>query len=95
MEDIITIFIPIGSIQENPGKFKNNQSEYWDGKLNVYYTVKAREPYYGETFQWNGICLLAPYQMGPTLKNIKIKNNIQWRSTPVSHLQKVNWIFQK
>ena len=67
-------------IQENPGKFKNNQSEYWDGS-DVYYTVKAREPYYGETFQWNGICLLAPYQMGPTLKNIKIKNNIQWRST--------------
>ena len=38
-----------------------------------YYTVKAREPYYGETFQWNGICLLAPYQMGPTLKTLKLK----------------------
>lgn len=59
-------------IQENPGKFKNNQSEYWDGS-DVYYTVKAREPYYGETFQWNGICLLAPYQMGPTLKTLKLK----------------------
>ena len=59
-------------IQENPGKFKNNQSEYWDGS-DVYYTVKAREPYYGETFQWNGVCLLAPYQMGPTLKTLKLK----------------------
>ena len=59
-------------IQENPGKFKNNQSEYWDGS-DVYYTVKAREPDYGETFQWNGICLLAPYQMGPTLKTLKLK----------------------
>lgn len=59
-------------LQENPGKFKNNQSEYWDGS-DVYYTVKAREPYYGETFQWNGVCLLAPYQMGPTLKTLKLK----------------------
>ena len=59
-------------IQENPGKFKNNQSEYWDGS-DVYYTVKAREPYYGETFQWNGVCLLAPHQMGPTLKTLKLK----------------------
>ncbi|ADV44159.1 hypothetical protein [Bacteroides helcogenes] len=59
-------------IQENPGKFKNNQSEYWDG-TDVYYTVKAREPYYGENFQWNGVCLLAPLQMGPTLKKLKLK----------------------
>ena len=71
MEDIITIFIPIGSFKKSR-KIQNNQSEYWDGS-DVYYTVKAREPYYGETFQWNGICLLAPYQMGPTLKTLKLK----------------------
>ncbi len=59
-------------MEENPGKFKNGQSEYWDGS-DVYYTVKARDPYYGETFQWNGVCLLAPYQMGPTLKTLKLK----------------------
>lgn len=59
-------------VQENPGKFKNNQSEYWDG-TDVYYTVKSRDPYYGESFQWNGVCLLAPYQMGPTLKKLKLK----------------------
>ena len=23
--------------------------------------------------QWNGVCLLAPYQMGPTLKTLKLK----------------------
>lgn len=56
-------------VQENPGKFKNNQATYWDGS-DVYYTVKARDTYYGESIQWNGVCLLAPYQMGPLLKNL-------------------------
>ncbi|MEY8688119.1 hypothetical protein AB9N12_19025 [Bacteroides sp. AN502(2024)] len=59
-------------MKENFGKFKNNQFEYWNGS-DVYYTVKARESYYGETYQWNGVCLLAPYQMGPTLKTLKLK----------------------
>lgn len=60
-------------IQENPGGFKNSQSEFWNGK-DIYYTVKARESYYGQAYQWNGVCLLAPYQMGPLLKSIKLKN---------------------
>lgn len=59
-------------MEENPGKFKNNQNEYWD-KTDVYYSVKAREVYYGEEYQWNGVCLLAPYQMGPVLKTLKLK----------------------
>lgn len=59
-------------IQKNPMQFKNNQDNYWDGS-DVYYTVKSREPYYGDEYQWNGVCLLAPYQVGPTLKKIKLK----------------------
>lgn len=59
-------------IAENPGGFKNSQNEYWDG-TDVYYTIKAREPYYGEEYQWNGVCLLAPYQVGPVLRSIKLK----------------------
>lgn len=59
-------------MQENPGGFKNRQSTFWN-KTDIYYTVKSRYPYYGEEFQWNGVCLLAPYQMGPILKSLKLK----------------------
>lgn len=59
-------------MQENPGGFKNRQRTFWD-KTDIYYTVKAQKPYYGEEFQWNGVCLLAPYQAGPTLKSLKLK----------------------
>lgn len=60
-------------IRENPIGEKNGYPEYWDG-TDVYYTLKSRDPYYGEEYQWNGVCLLAPYQLGPVLKKLKLKS---------------------
>lgn len=60
-------------IKENPIGEKNGYPEYWDG-TDVYYTLKSRDPYYGEEYQWNGVCLLAPYQLGPVLKKLKLKS---------------------
>lgn len=60
-------------VEKNPGNFKNNQSDFWDG-TDVYYTVVSEREYYGENVQWNGTCLLAPYQMGPILKKLKLKS---------------------
>lgn len=58
---------------ENSGQFKNNQETYW-GMTDVYYSVKDKDTYYGEELQWNGTCLLAPHQMGPVLKKLKLKS---------------------
>ena len=63
---------PYRYVQENPANQKNSQKEYWDG-TDVYLTVKNREAYYGEKFQWNGVALLPPYQLGPRLKSLKLK----------------------
>lgn len=63
---------PYRYVQENPANQKNSQKEYWDG-TDVYLTVKNREAYYGEEFQWNGVALLPPYQLGPCLKSLKLK----------------------
>lgn len=63
---------PYRYVQENPANQKNSQKEYWDG-TDVYLTVKNREAYYGEEFQWNGVALLPPYQLGPRLKSLKLK----------------------
>ena len=63
---------PYRYVQENPANQKNSQKEYWDG-TDVYLTVKNREAYYGEKFQWNGVALLPPYQLGPSLKSLKLK----------------------
>lgn len=63
---------PYRYVQENPANQKNSQKEYWDG-ADVYLTVKNREAYYGEKFQWNGVALLPPYQLGPRLKSLKLK----------------------
>ena len=63
---------PYRYVQENPANQKNSQKEYWDG-TDVYLTVKNREAYYGEEFQWNGVVLLPPYQLGPHLKSLKLK----------------------
>lgn len=63
---------PYRYVQENPANQKNSQKEYWDG-TDVYLTVKNREAYYGEEFQWNGVALLPPYQLGPSLKSLKLK----------------------
>ena len=63
---------PYRYVQENPANQKNSQKEYWDG-ADVYLTVKNREAYYGEKFQWNGVALLPPYQLGPHLKSLKLK----------------------
>lgn len=63
---------PYRYVQENPANQKNGQKEYWDG-TDVYLTVKNREAYYGEEFQWNGVALLPPYQLGPRLKSLKLK----------------------
>ena len=63
---------PYRYVQENPANQKNSQKEYWDG-TDVYLTVKNREAYYGEEFQWNGVALLPPYQLGPHLKSLKLK----------------------
>lgn len=60
-------------VKENPAGIKNGYSQYWDG-TDIYFTLKGSKPYYGEEYQWNGVCLLAPYQMGPTLKKIKLKS---------------------
>lgn len=60
-------------VKENLIEHKNGYSEYWDG-TDVYYTLKSRDPYYGEEYQWNGVCLLAPYQLGPVLKKLKLKS---------------------
>lgn len=60
-------------VKENPMAYKNGYSQYWDEK-EIYYTLKAYEPYYGEIIQWNGVCLLAPFQMGPVLKKLKLRN---------------------
>lgn len=58
-------------VKENPAGLKNGYSKYWDSE--VYFTLKAREPYYGEDYQWNGVSLLPMYQMGPVLKKLKLK----------------------
>lgn len=63
---------PYRYVQENPANQKNSQKEYWDG-TDVYLTVKNGEAYYGEEFQWNGVALLPPYQLGPRLKSLKLK----------------------
>lgn len=63
---------PYRYVQKNPANQKNSQKEYWDG-TDVYLTVKNREAYYGEEFQWNGVALLPPYQLGPRLKSLKLK----------------------
>ena len=63
---------PYRYVQENPANQKNSQKEYWDG-TDVYLTVKNREAYYGEEFQWNGVALLPHYQLGPCLKSLKLK----------------------
>ena len=63
---------PYRYVQENPANQKNGLREYWDG-TDVYLTVKNREAYYGEEFQWNGVALLPPYQLGPRLKSLKLK----------------------
>lgn len=63
---------PYRYVQENPANQKNSQKEYWDG-TDVYLTVRNREAYYGEEFQWNGVALLPPYQLGPRLKSLKLK----------------------
>ena len=63
---------PYRYVQENPANQKNSQKEYWNG-TDVYLTVKNREAYYGEEFQWNGVALLPPYQLGPRLKSLKLK----------------------
>ncbi len=59
----------------NNGNYKNNWDNFWDGS-NVYYTVKSAASYYGESILWNGTAFLPPYQMGPTLKTIKLKTFI-------------------
>lgn len=63
---------PYRYVQENPANQMNSQKEYWDG-TDVYLTVKNREAYYGEEFQWNGVALLPLYQLGPRLKSLKLK----------------------
>lgn len=63
---------PYRYVLENPANQNNSQKEYWDG-TDVYLTVKNREAYYGEEFQWNGVALLPPYQLGPRLKSLKLK----------------------
>lgn len=63
---------PYRYVQESPANQKNSQKEYWDG-TDVYLTVKNRKAYYGEEFQWNGVALLPPYQLGPSLKSLKLK----------------------
>ena len=63
---------PYRYVQENPANQKHSQKEYWDG-TDVYLPVKTREAYYGEEFQWNGVALLPPYQLGPRLKSLKLK----------------------
>lgn len=60
-------------VKENLIENKNGYSQYWDG-ADVYYTIIGRDPYYGEQYQWNGVCLLAPYQIGPVLKKLKLKS---------------------
>lgn len=60
-------------MKENSIDFKNEQQTFWKD-ADIYYTVKAKDSYYGEEFQWNGVCLLAPYQIGPTLKSLKLKS---------------------
>lgn len=60
-------------LKENLVEYKNGYPQYWDG-TDVYYTLKGRTTYYGEEYQWNGVCLLAPYQLGPVLKKLKLKS---------------------
>ncbi len=62
-------------VMQNTGDYKNNWKDFWDGN-DVYYTVRSTTPYYGELILWNGTAFLPPYQMGPTLKTIKMKTFI-------------------
>lgn len=60
-------------VMKNPGGMKNGQNDFWDG-TDVFYSAGMRGSYYGEKPCWNGVCLLAPYQLGPYLKSLKLKS---------------------
>lgn len=59
-------------MKENHANIKGSQNEYWDG-TDIYYTVKSRGALYGDTALWNGTAFLPPYQIGPSLKKLKLK----------------------
>lgn len=60
-------------VKSNKVGHMNGYLEYWD-ETPVYYTVKSKEPYYGEEYYWNGVCLLAPIQVVPNVKSIRLKS---------------------
>lgn len=54
---------------ENKVGAKNGQPDFWDRQDN-YFTVRQATPYYGIQVVWNGVCKMAPFQVGPYLKKI-------------------------